>query len=440
MRRRTLALLVAGGVGALLVGGVLYARPLLETGTGYAAHNACAVAYVAGRGADAADDDLPPNPLVPLLRTSVDDSEGRASTSVLGLFRQTAWYTPGLGCTLADERPRLAAPEPVPADAWPPVDLDPRLDEALGRAFADASSGRARGTRGVVVLSGGRLVAERYAEGFEAGTPQLGWSMTKSVTSAMVGRLVALGRIEVEDADLLPQWRDDDRRDIAVQDLLRMTSGLQWDETYGLGTPVTEMLYASGDMGAYAAGFPLEAPPGTVQQYSSGSTNVLCDVLQDRSGLGTDLARELVLAPLGMSSAVLAPDASGGLVCSSYLWATPRDWARFGQWWLQEGEWEGEQLLDPAFVRWSTTPVEAAGEDDGHAAHWWGNRRADGSLHAPSLPADAYWAAGHDGQRLVVVPSAGVVVARLGFDPGLEREALGVDQLVGEVLEALETG
>jgi CubicO group peptidase (beta-lactamase class C family) len=441
MRRRTLVLLVLGGVTATLAGGVLYARPLLETGTGYAAHNACAVVLLAGRGEPAAEDDLPPNPLVPLLRTSVDESARSASSSVLGLFGQTAWYSEGLGCTLAEERPSLAPPAPVVADDAVPVDLDPRVDAAIARAFsAGGPGGEQLGTRAVVVLHDGRLVAERYADGFDADTRQLGWSMAKSVTSAMVGRLARQGEVDLADAALLPQWRDDDRAGITVEHLLRMSSGLAWDETYGLGTPVTQMLYASPDMGGYAAAQPLESEPGTVQEYSSGTTNVLCDVLQLRTGLGPELARELVLAPLGMSSAVLEPDADGGLVCSSYLWATPRDWARFGQLWLQDGQWDGEQLLDPSFVRWSTRPVELAGEDEGHAAHWWVSRRPDGSLRQPLMPADAYWASGHDGQRLVVVPSAGVVVVRLGFDPTREGDELGIDRLVADVVDVLGEG
>ena len=431
MRRRSLVLLAVGAVAG--VGAGAYARPLLETGTGYAAHNACAVTFVAGRAA--ADDDLPPNPLVPLLRTSVDDRAGSASTSVLGLIRQTAWHADGLGCALADERPALDAPPAVEPDGWPEVALDDRLDAAVERAFEAPL-----GTRAVVVLVGGRVVAERYADGFDEGTRQLGWSMGKSLTSAMVGRLVAAGELDVQEADLLPQWRDDERREITVEDLLRMGSGLAWDETYGLGTPVTEMLYASEDMGAYAAAQALDAPPGTVQEYSSGSTNVLCDVLQERTGLGTRLANELVLEPIGMSSAVLEPDADGGLVCSSYLWATPRDWGRFGQWWLQEGQWQGRQLLDPSFVRWSTTPVELDGEDEGHAAHWWVNRRPDGTVRDPALPADAYWAAGHDGQRVVVVPSAGVVVVRMGFDPTRDGDELGIERLVADVVETVGAG
>jgi CubicO group peptidase (beta-lactamase class C family) len=436
MRRRTVVLLVLGALTATAGGAVIAARPLLETGTGYAAHNACAVAFVAERPATSAADDLPPNPLVPLLRTSVDAAERSAGSSVLGLFRQTAWHTEGLGCTLGAERPTLEAPPEVAPDDWPEQALDERVDAAVDRAFGQPG-GEPLGTRAVVVLADGRLVAERYADGFDADTRQLGWSMAKSVTSAMVGRLVTEGDLELGDDDLLPTWRDDQRRDIAVEDLLRMSSGLTWDEAYGLGTPVTEMLYASADMGAYAASQPLVEAPGTVQQYSSGTTNALCDVLQRRTGLGTGLAHELVLGPIGMSSAVLEPDAAGGLVCSSYLWATPRDWARFGQWWLQGGEWQGRQLLDPSFVRWSTTPVELAGEDEGHAAHWWVNRRPDGSVRDDVLPADAFWAAGHDGQRVVVVPSAGVVVVRLGFDPALEGDQLGVEQLVADVVEAL---
>ncbi|CAN5217988.1 serine hydrolase [soil metagenome] len=429
-------------VAAAAVGGVLYARPLLETGSGYAAHNACAVVLVAGRPVGAADDDLPDNPLVPLLGTSVDRSEGRATSSVLGLFRSTAWHTEGAGCTLADERPRTDPPDAVAAGAWPTADPLPAgtadaLDAALDGAFApEAPGGQPLGTRGVVVLHEGRVVAERYADGFDAGTRQLGWSMSKSVTSAMVGRLVADDVLDVDEDDLLPTWRDDARSEITVEDLLRMSSGLAWDETYALGTTITQMLYDSRDMGAFAAAQPLEFAPGTVQEYSSGTTNLLCDVLHERTGMGTELARELVFAPLGMASAVLEPDAAGDLVCSSYLWATPRDWARFGQWYLQGGQWEGEQLLDPEYVAWSTR-VEGARGEQGHAAHWWANRTAEGPLRHPQMPADAYWASGHDGQRLIIVPSADLVVVRTGFSPGVEGEDLGVEELVRDAVAAL---
>ena len=441
MRWKHVCLGVVGAVAAAAVGGVLYARPLLQTGSGYAAHNACAVVLVAGRPRAAADDDLPDNPLVPLLRTSVDRSQGRATSSVLGLFRSTAWHTEGAGCTLADERPRIDPPDAVVAGGWPapeplPAETADALHEAVDRAFSSSLRGQPLGTRGVVVVHEGRVVAERYAAGFDADTRQLGWSMAKSVTGAMVGRLVADGALTVDEDDLVESWRGDARSQITVEDLLRMSSGLAWDETYALGTTITQMLYDSRDMGDFADAQPLESEPGTLQEYSSGTTNVLCDVLHERTGMGTELARELVFAPLGMASAVLEPDAAGDLVCSSYLWATPRDWARFGQWYLQDGKWEGEQLLDPEYVAWSTTVQGATGEQ-GHAAHWWANRTAEGPLRHPDMPADAYWASGHDGQRLVVVPSADLVVVRTGFSPGIEGEDLGVEELVRDVVAAL---
>ncbi len=443
-------LLVLLGVLVVALGGAyLYARPLLLTGTGYAAHNACAVQLVAGRDAAAPARDLPPNPLVPYLRTSVDAEEGTVTSSVLGLLaRQTAYHAEGLGCTLADARPELTAPDPVEAGEgeWPageavgppPADGDvAALTAAVDAAFAEGHpSGLEVGTRAVVVVHEGRIVAERYAAGFDASTRQLGWSMSKSVTGMALGRLVADGVIDVDDAGLLEAW-DDERADITVEDLLRMSSGLSWDEAYDLGTEITRMLYLEDDMGAFAADQPLAHDPGTFQSYSSGTTNILCDVMQQRSGMGTEMLHELVFEPLGMASAIIEPDADGGLVCASYVWATPRDWARFGLWALQGGEWDGEQLVDETWVGDTTSLVDVETEELGHAAHWWVNETAQGSLRFPEMPADAFWASGHDGQRVVVVPSADLVVVRQGFTPGLPGEELGIDVLVRDVIAAL---
>jgi CubicO group peptidase (beta-lactamase class C family) len=289
-------------------------------------------------------------------------------------------------------------------------------------------------TRAVVVVHRGQLIAERYGDGFTAQTPQLGWSMAKSVTNLMAGRLVQQGRIALADTRLRPEWTDQRAR-ISLDHLLRMTSGLQWDETYALGTPITRMLYLERDMGGYAASLPTAHPPGSYQLYSSGTTNIVCQILQERSGLGADIASQLIFEPLGMSSAVLEPDAAGHPVCSSYLWATPRDWAVVGQFALQDGRWNGRQLLPSSWMSRSTTVTAVAGEEDGHAAHWWVNRRADGTLRFPAMPADTYWASGHDGQRVMVVPSADLVVVRMGFTP--DDVDPGVDRLVGDLARAL---
>ncbi|WP_394550635.1 serine hydrolase domain-containing protein [Agromyces sp. MMS24-JH15] len=430
--RRRVVGIVAAAIVLVLVAAVVavywWQRPLLLTGTGYAAHNACAVTEVAGRADPASD--LPPNPLVPYLRESGEAGDPTSATVLGVLARQQAWYTEGFGCTLAGERPDLGEATAIEGGANPYTDApapaaDADLEAAIALAFGDdldADAAAALGTRGLVVLKDGELVGERYADGFEASTPQLGWSMSKSVTDLMVGVLAKQGVVSLDDDHLRPEWTDG-RADITVEQLLRMTSGLEWDETYDLGTPITRMLYLEPDMGSYVASLPLESTPGTVQEYSSGSTTLLCSVLAGRTGLGANLPRDTLLGPLGLTSAVFEPDAAGTPVCSSYLWASPRDWAAIGQFALQGGEWDGEQLLPDDWMARSLTvePVEET-DDAGYGMAWRVNRLPDGSLRWPTLPEDAFSANGHDGQEIIVVPSAGVVVARLGFTPEVDEE------------------
>lgn len=449
MTRRRKVLLALLAVLVLLVAAVVavgaWYRPMLMTGTGYAAHNACAIHFLTDRTDDPADD-LPPNPLVPYLRTAIDDSDGRATTSILGLaFRQTAWAS-GYGCAVGDGRaegaeysspvrptdgPDRPAGIPLPASAAPPsVGVEAALDVAEG----------VEGTRGLVVVHRGEIVGERYAEGFGPDTRQLGWSMAKSVTGALVGRArldhPAAG-LDPEATGLRPEWTDGRAR-ISLDDLLRMTSGLQWDEEYDLGTPITRMLYSEPDMAAFAASQPAAHEPGMYRQYSSGTTNIVCDLLHERTGLGPEMASTLLFEPLGMRSAVLEADASGGSVCSSYLWATPRDWARFGQFALDDGVVDGHRLLPEGWMDYSTTVVSADGEPEPYGAQWWVNDARDGSpARFPTMPSDAYWASGHDGQYVVVVPSADLVVVRTGFSPGGTLDSLDVDALVRDLAAAV---
>ncbi|WP_167051543.1 serine hydrolase [Salinibacterium sp. ZJ77] len=413
----TLIVIVLAGTGVYV-----WQQPILLTGTGYAAHNACAVAYVAAR--EDPDSDLPDNPLVPYLRGGPTAS-GAEVTLLGALAPQRAWFAEGFGCTLASDRPELGTATSISASGNPfaraaTPSSTPELDAALAAAFGDdlpAEVKAALGTRGVVIVKDGELVAERYADGFTSDTPQLGWSMSKSVTSLLTGVLVKEGAVSLDDAGLRPEWTDA-RADITVEQLLRMTSGIEWDETYDLGTPITRMLYLESDMGAYVASLPLAHDPGTVQQYSSGSTTLLCDVLAERAGLGADLPRAKLLGPLGLSTAVFEPDGAGTPVCSSYLWASPRDWAAIGQFALQGGEWNGRQLLPEGWMDTVLSPTEVSETDDpGFAMSWRTNRMPDGSLRWPELPEDTYSANGHDGQRMTIVPSEGLIVVRMGFTP-----------------------
>lgn len=402
-------------------------RPMILTGTGYAAHNACAVSHVSGR--DDPEQDLPPNPLVPYLRTEVT-ADG-ASGSLFGvLATQRAWFTEGFGCTLAPARPELGAASPIDGAGNPFADVaapvaTPEIEAAIAAAFGDGlptDQRDALGTRAVVVARDGQLLGERYADGFDADTAQLGWSMSKSVASLLAGVMVQRGEIALDDSELRPEWTDD-RAKITVEQLLRMTSGLQWDETYDLGTPITRMLYLEPDMASYVASLPLESAPGTVQEYSSGSTTLLCSILAERSGLGADVVNQRLLAPLGVSSAVMEPDGAGTPVCSSYLWMTPRDWAAIGQFALQDGVWNGERLLPEGWMARSleVPPVDTT-DDPGFGMSWRVNVLPDGSPRWPSLPRDTFYASGHDGQKVFVVPSEDLVVVRMGFTPSADAE------------------
>jgi CubicO group peptidase (beta-lactamase class C family) len=443
-RRRKLVLalviVVALLVAAVVAAGAWY-RPMLLTGTGYAAHNACAIHFLTDR--DDPESDLPPNPLVPLLRTEIDDSEGWARSSVLGVaFAQQAWASE-YGCAVGDGRaegseytslvrPPDDGPEGVrlPRATDVPAEVGAALDQAAGYD----------GTRGLVAVHRGEILDEWYADGFGPDTRQLGWSMAKSVAATLLGR----AQVEFPDADLdpastdlRPEWTDE-RSEISLDDLMRMTSGLEWDEEYDLGTPITQMLFREPDMAAFADGQPLAHEPGIHRQYSSGTTNIVCDLLHERTGLGPEMADELLFDPIGMRSAVLEADASGGSVCSSYLWATPRDWARFGQFTLDDGEVDGRRLLPEGWMDYVTTVVPAGGEPEPYGAQWWLNDAGDGSsLRLPGMPADAYWASGHDGQYVVVVPSADLVVVRTGFSPGGSISGLGMEGLVADLTRAV---
>lgn len=237
-------------------------------------------------------------------------------------------------------------------------------------------------------------------------TMLLGGSTAKSVANAMVGRIVGSGHLSLADDGLRDASTGDDRASITLDHLLTMTGGLAFEEVYEPGTDATEMLFTPGDTGAYATDKPLEAAPGARWSYSSGTTNVLCDVAQDAVGAGAEMAEELVFGPLGMTSAVMEPDDSGGLVCSSYLYATGRDWARFGQWFLRDGVWADQRLLP------------------------------SGGLRMPSVPDDAYWASGNEGQQVVVIPSEDLVVVRLGFSGAFGGVEWGLEPLLAGIIEA----
>ncbi|MFC6489964.1 serine hydrolase domain-containing protein, partial [Nitratireductor sp. GCM10026969] len=278
--------------------------------------------------------------------------------------------------------------------------------------------------RAIVILRDGRVIGERYGSGFDAARPLLGWSMTKAVNAAIVGTLVGAGRLGADDGGLLPQWDGDSRSEITVAHLLGMESGLSFREFYAGVADVTRMLYLEPDMAAFAANQPLLYEPGTDFAYSSGTSVILSRVWQntfDSDAAALAWPYRALFAPLEMDTAVLETDVRGTFVGSSYMYASARDWARFGQLLLQDGVWEDRRVLPEGWVEWMRTPTRASGGEYGRGVWMQGprvttpmDRHQDDGF---DLPEDAYWLIGHDGQTVTVIPSRRLVVLRMGLTP-----------------------
>jgi hypothetical protein len=287
-------------------------------------------------------------------------------------------------------------------------------------------------------------VAERYAPGFHPAMPLPGWSMTKALTGALAGVLVREGRLSLDTGALLPEWSvpGDARTAITLDHLLRMTDGLDFDEREGAPlSDTTIMLLAVPGAAQFASGKPAARAPGSHWRYANGTSNALMQVLRRAHG-GTGEAfaawpRRALFEPLGMHSALVELDARGMPVGSSFMWASPHDWARFGQFLLQDGVWDGRRVLPAGWMRYMTTVTPQSGEH-GFGAHLW--LRVPAAWRGPDaarppLPADAFHLTGHEGQLISVIPSRRLVVVRLGLTR--TPKAWDHERFLAQVLDAL---
>lgn len=380
-----------------------------------------------------------------LLSARVDRESRSITVSFLGLRPRTAVYYSGLGATLihAGVSPPCASPgEPLGRSAeWSVRRPTPAIGACLDRAFSEPGRERLRRTRAVVIVQDGQIIGERYLDGCSETTRFPGWSMTKSVLSALIGVLVGEGRLVPKDRELLPEWRSPNpRAAITLEDLLRMRSGLRFSEIYDdLSSDVIEMLFNRSDAAAFAASRPLDAPPGTAWSYSSGSTNILSRIARTIVGEKhyAEWPRRALFDPLGVTSAMMERDGSGTFVGSSFMLATARDWARFGQLYLQDGVWEGRRILPEGWVRFSTTPTPES-PDGIYGAHWWLKLKPEiggGTEEASRIPRDAYFAVGHEGQTLTIIPSRRLVAVRLGLS--IYIDAWNQAGFVADLLDAI---
>jgi CubicO group peptidase (beta-lactamase class C family) len=169
-------------------------------------------------------------------------------------------------------------------------------------------------------------------------------------------------------------------------------------------------------MAAFARDQPLLHPPGEFWSYSSGTANILSRIVEDAAGAeGAAFPKKRLFDPLGMTSATMETDESGTLVGSSYMYATARDWARYGQFLLQQGVWQGREMLPPGYVAMMASPVAASHGQYGHGLVWLDREAGD------RIPSDCFWMQGHDGQSVAIIPSRALVIVRLGLTPSSDQ-------------------
>lgn len=314
------------------------------------------------------------------------------------------------------ELPRQPAGVAWPTEGWAQSEIDSGVADQFHRLADEVFELTA--TQGVtyalLVVKGGQLCYERYDHGASALYLQYSWSMAKSVTHALVGILARQGRVNIYEPVDLPEWRNDRRSEITLDQLLRMSSGLAFQEDYvdGANSDVIPMLMFDGrhDTGAFAASKQLEHEPGSHWYYSSGTTNIICRIIRDIVGGGASgmlrFMNDELFEPIGIRTATPKFDTSGTFIGSSYMQMIPQDFARFGLLYLRGGTWDGREILPRQWVDYARTPTYQSGEEC-YGAHWWMN------------PANTrqFYCGGYDGQRINCDPDRDVVVIRLGRTP-----------------------
>ncbi len=419
----------------ILVFVIVYAWPRLPIITALTAKGMCSSVFFAEKNPERVyAEDLSFFP-VSLAKAKVNYEERSVTATLFGLAKRKAIFREGLGAVIVletSEEELMAASFDIPDPGysqdtipWPKGDVLPgslpqgvnytRLEAVLGDAFDPPDTEPLRKTLGVVVIYDNMLIAEKYLEGYDAYTEFHGWSMTKSLTCAMVGILAGEGRMDVKTAVDIPGWKNDERGETTLENLLHMNSGLKWVENYFTISEATVMLMQSDDMFEYTVGMPTEHTPGSSWKYSSGDANLVSGLIRravDNDEQYYNLPYTGLMHRIGMLNTLIETDAAGNFVASSYSYGTTRDWARFGLLYLNNGVFEGDTILPPGWVDYSRQ--EAPNSNGKYAGTFW-LQEPDTVNKLRDVPDDIFFADGFLGQRIYIMPSKKLVVVRMGY-------------------------
>lgn len=437
-------------LGAAIIAFGIYLNSLLPIITGYAAKNLCSAVFVSDRKPENVEATELNFSFIKFTNNSVNYDE-KSVTSHFLWGKSKAIYRKGFGVTLlrniSEEKLRRskypAGGEPGYSQdtiQWPLGDILPvkntgidtiKLAEISKKLITDNSyNGNAFA---FMVIHKGIPVAEAYKPQFNKNTRLLSWSMAKSFTNALIGILVKEGKMDIMQPTGIDEWKGDERSKITLNDLMQMQSGLKWNEDYGNRSDVTLMLHQESDMARFAIERPIAFPAGTHWYYSSGATNIVSDLIRRR--LGNDstyyiFANTRLFNKIGMPDAVFEVDPSGTRIGSSYLYATARDYARFGLLFENDGVFNGVRILPEGWVKYTTTPASAS--NGIYGSFFWLNR----SKRLPSVPEDMFACDGHDGQHIYILPTQELVVVVLGFSQ-TSKGGMDTDRLLRDILSAL---
>ncbi|WP_264566121.1 serine hydrolase domain-containing protein [Flavobacterium sp. N3904] len=403
--------------------------PKLELISGFSAKSVASGHFIANHTQNFIEQNDDAFDVIDWATNEINESGKFATSTVFGLKKRKAIYRVGLGATLINDDFDIAKPYEIPKRiqtknnlTFPYGELEPKdtvfanvdyakLNEAVANAF-DTKGNNYKRTRSVLVIYKDKIIAEKYADGFTKNNVILGWSMTKSITGTLFGILQKQGRYDIYKPAPIAEWQNDNRKYITTNDLLHMNSGLEWEEEYDKISDATQMLFHDKDMSRTQLLKPSIYKPNSHWNYSSGTTNLLSGILRKQFKTHQeylDFWYSALIDKIGMHSMLVETDMAGNYVGSSYGWATTRDWSKLGLLYLHEGNWNGEQLFDPSWAKYVSTPTNTS--HGRYGAQFWLNAGS----HFPDAPRDMYYCSGFQGQMVAIIPSMDLVIVRMGL-------------------------
>jgi CubicO group peptidase (beta-lactamase class C family) len=429
---------------------VITTYPKLDMISGFASKSISSHYFIGNRDLEytEAEDNLVPT--LGMASSELLVSEKITKSNAFGLKKRTAIFREGVGTVLIPsdkkrENASFAQPNRniiITNLAYPYGDLPQKdtvfnnidykkLKEVVNNAFID-EDGDEKKTRSALVIYKGQIIEEQYLDGFDERSMILGWSMAKSITSAVIGVMVKEEKVSLDQKNLFEEWKDDSRNDLSLANLLNMNSGLEWEEDYTKICDATKMLFLEADMTRSQLEKPITGIPNNSWNYSSGTSNLLSGFIRNQFDSHQDYLDywyEKVIDKIGMHSMIIETDYLGNYIGSSYAWATTRDWAKFGLLYLYNGNWNGEQVIDPSWIDFTKKPTN--GSDGVYGGHFWLN--AGGKF--PDVPRDMYSCNGFQGQRVWIIPSKDLVVVRTGLH---EYPFFDINEFLSEIISTIK--